>query len=80
MYFVGGDQIQPICLYELGRNLVEHNQVIISVEDNYARKNDVLIQTALARPDIKIIEHATPKLHAKVIRQMIERSEDLTFI
>ena len=57
MYFSAGDSDQPICMYELGRNIVTmqmkhptdwQNRLIISVEDEYRRHKDVLVQTELA--------------------------------
>ena len=60
MYFSSGNSDQPICMYELGRNIVRmqnrfpsdwENRIIISVEDGYRRKQDVLIQTSLATRD-----------------------------
>lgn len=57
MYFCGGISDQPICMYELGRNIVRmqnrfpadwEERIIVSVEDNYKRKDDVFIQTDLA--------------------------------
>lgn len=57
MYFSSGVSDQPICMYELGRNLVKmqmrfpkdwENRIIVSVEDGYKRKQDVLIQSELA--------------------------------
>ena len=57
MYFSSGVSDQPICMYELGRNILRmqtrfpadwHKRIIISVEDGYRRKQDVLIQTELA--------------------------------
>lgn len=57
MYFSSGESVQPICMYELGRNLAKmqikkpidwEDRIVISVEDGYKRKQDVLIQTELA--------------------------------
>ena len=57
MYFSSGDSDQPICMYELGRNILRmqmkfptdwQDRIVISVEDGYRRKQDVLIQTDLA--------------------------------
>ena len=57
MYFSSGESDQPICMYELGRNILRmqmkypadwQDRIIISVEDGYRRKQDVLIQTELA--------------------------------
>lgn len=57
MYFSSGESDQPICMYELGRNILRmqmrfpsdwQDRIVISVEDGYKRKQDVLIQTQLA--------------------------------
>ena len=50
MYFCNSPSDQPICMYELGRNLMKHSKelVVITVEEGYCRKNDVIIQTELA--------------------------------
>lgn len=57
MYFCNADSDQPICMYELGRNIVRmqnrfpidwKKRIVVGVEDGYRRKNDVLVQTALA--------------------------------
>lgn len=60
MYFSSGESDQPICMYELGRNILRmqtrfpadwQDRIIISVEDGYKRKQDVIIQTSLATSD-----------------------------
>ena len=57
MYFCSGESDQPICMYELGRNILRmqmrfpsdwEKRIVISVEDGYKRKQDVIIQTDLA--------------------------------
>ena len=57
MYFCNSDSDQPICMYELGRNIVKIQnrfpgdwayRIIISVEEGYRRAKDVEIQTRLA--------------------------------
>ena len=57
MYFCGGESDQPICMYELGRNIARmqmrdplhwYDRIVISCEDGYKRGNDVKIQTSLA--------------------------------
>ena len=57
MYFSSGESDQPICMYELGRNILRmqmrfpadwQDRIVISVEDDYIRKQDVLVQTELA--------------------------------
>lgn len=64
MYFAGGESDQPICMYELGRNIERFKQrfplswqdrIIITCDDSYKRLNDVLIQTMLAtNNDLKV--------------------------
>lgn len=57
MFFCGGESDQPICMYELGRNLMTMhvrfpsnwvNRVAITCDNGYKRKQDVIIQTGLA--------------------------------
>lgn len=79
MYFCESEKsVLPICLYELGRNIVRMQQrhpmswrdrLVISVEDEYIRKNDVFIQTKLAvdKDIISMGGDVTPQSHAKNI-------------
>lgn len=61
MYFCGGESDQPICMYELGRNIARmqmrdplhwDDRIVISCESGYKRANDVKIQTSLATDDM----------------------------
>lgn len=69
------DQIQPICLYELGRytkNVFGYKQVI-SVEKDYIRERDVVTQVALAtRGMVQVNLNATPYEHASNILRCIK--------
>lgn len=77
MYYCNDNSDQPICMYELGRNIVRmqnrfpsdwEKRIVISIEDGYRRKNDVLIQTALATQNRVFVEaNATPDLHSQYI-------------
>ena len=77
MYFCNSDSDQPICMYELGRNIVciQHeyendweSRIIISVEDGYKRQKDVQVQVNLAtHNNLIIMNGATPEQHAKAI-------------
>ena len=49
------ESIQPIVLFELGSHLMTNKPIVIGVDPNYERKQDVEIQTALVRPEIKIV-------------------------
>ena len=81
MYFCTGESVQPICMYELGRNILRMQQrfpyswarrIVISVEEGYSRSFDVCIQTMLAT-DNKIVvnRNATPKTHAEAIKRIV---------
>lgn len=85
MYFCNDNSDQPICMYELGRNIVRmqnrfpndwQSRIIISVEDGYKRKADVLIQTQLCAPALYVDEDANTENHARRIMQALERMED----
>ena len=82
MYFCNNDSDQPICMYELGRNIVRlqnrfpsdwEKRIVISVEAGYRRQADVLIQTELATQNKVFIDtNATPDLHAQYIKKAIK--------
>ena len=77
MYFCNDNSTQPICMYELGRNIVRmqnrfpsgwEKRIIISVEDGYERVKDVLVQTELATKGRIFVETgADPQSHAQYI-------------
>lgn len=69
MYFCNSNSVQPICFYELGRNLALMKYAVISVEEGFSRTNDVVIQTKLAR-ELPVHLKATPESHAKYIYEM----------
>lgn len=81
MYYCNDNSDQPICMYELGRNIVRmqnrfpsdwEKRIVISVEDGYRRKADVLIQTELATQNkVFVYTNATPDLHSHYIRRAI---------
>lgn len=57
MYFAGGESDQPICMYELGRNLLRmryeypttwKERIVITCNKDYKRLNDILTQVRLA--------------------------------
>lgn len=82
MYFCNDNSDQPICLYELGRNVVRmqnrfpsdwQKRIVISVEDGYRRKQDVIIQMSLCAPQLFIDENAEPRSHAHYIRTAIRK-------
>ena len=82
MYFCDSESVQPICMYELGRNIIRiqnrfpsdwEKRIVISVEDGYRRKADVLIQTELATLNKVFVDaNASPDLHAQYIKRAIK--------
>ena len=81
MYFCNSDSVQPICLYELGRNVIRmqnrfpttwERRIIVSIEEGYKRTQDVIIQMAYAMPGVFIDSMATPEFHAKQILLALE--------
>ena len=57
LYFAGGESVQPICMYELGRYIERMKQrfpntwkkrIVITCDSSYKRLADVLVQTRLA--------------------------------
>ena len=82
MYFCNADSDQPICMYELGRNLLNmknqywnswDDRILVSVEDGYKRQKDVQIQTRLAtRNNLIVMNGATPQKHAEYIAAAYE--------
>lgn len=80
MYFCNDNSDQPICMYELGRNIVRmqnrfpndwEKRIIISVEDGYRRKADVLIQTELCSSKLFVDADGSPIKHAQYIKKAI---------
>ena len=76
MLFSAGESDQPICMYELGRNLQRMamrfptdfaERVVISCDPSYKRAQDVKIQTQLAFSEFgvapTIIDGADPLVH-----------------
>ena len=82
MYFCNGNSDQPICMYELGRNILRmqnrfpndwEKRIIISIEKEYKRKQDVIIQTQLCASKIFVESDANPNNHAFYIKNIIRK-------
>lgn len=54
MFWFPKETLCPIVLYELGAWSKTTKPIFIGVHPDYQRRQDVEIQTALARPDVKI--------------------------
>jgi len=75
-FWFSSESLQPIALYELGMwgNSREGRLIVIGVDSNYLRKQDLVIQTALARPELAIfesLEEVAEQLKA-IVRAMTE--------
>jgi Nucleoside 2-deoxyribosyltransferase like len=49
------ETLNPIVLYELGAWSMTGKKLFVGVHPDYQRKQDVFIQTALARPDVQVV-------------------------
>lgn len=86
MYFAGGESVQPICMYELGRNLVRmqmrypldwDNRLVINVAPDCKRKFDVVQQVKHARGMMYNANGMSPEDHAFLIRQAYRYVRDI---
>jgi len=50
-----GNTVSPICLFELGAWIMTSKPMVIGMDPNYQRRQDVEIQTKLVRPEIPIV-------------------------
>lgn len=53
-FWFAAEAIQPITLFEYGYWLGQNKPLIVGCDPNYPRRQDVLIQTGLARPGLPI--------------------------
>lgn len=82
MYFCDSISEQPICMYELGRNIVRmqnrfpsdwQKRIVVGIEEGYKREGDVVIQLSLCAPKICVYTNADPAAHAFYIRNLSRR-------
>ena len=86
MYFAGGESDQPICMYELGRNILKmqyeypeswKDRIVITCDSNYKRLNDVLVQTGLATDNLVKVnvvdgDEESVTAHIKAIKEKLK--------
>ena len=75
----------PIVLYELGAHSMTNKPIIIGLDPNYSRRQDVEIQTKLQRPDVKIVyslDDLTKSIRAQITNKIssISTMKHLTVI
>src|SRR5262249_54129317 len=56
LFWFPGETLCPIALYELGAWSMTDKPLFVGTHPAYARRQDVLIQTRLARPDVPVTE------------------------
>jgi len=71
LFWFPRETLCPIVLYELGAWSMTDKKIFVGVHPLYKRKQDVEIQTGLARPKIGIV-HSEEALAAQVIRDLGE--------
>jgi len=72
LFWFPKETICPIVLYELGNWSMTKKQLFIGVHPEYQRKQDVEIQTELARPDVEIVSNL--KDLSEEVRKWIEKN------
>jgi hypothetical protein len=56
-WFPGGQAVQPIALYELGKIAAGDKPIAVGADPGYCRRLDVVLQLSHARPDVTV--HST---------------------
>ena len=56
LFWFAAEQLQPIALYELGAWSMTDKPLIVGAHPDYVRRDDVVIQTRLARPDVTVVD------------------------
>ncbi|MFW6310857.1 MAG: nucleoside 2-deoxyribosyltransferase domain-containing protein [Nanoarchaeota archaeon] len=70
LYWFSKGSLNPIVLYELGRwGNSSRKTIFIGIDEGYERKQDVEIQTKLARPDVKIT-YSLSDLASDVLKEL----------
>ena len=65
VFWFSGGSLNPIVLYELGLwGNSGSRQIIVGVDPNYQRKQDVVLQTKLARPDVTVVDSLDDIVHS----------------
>ena len=84
MYFCNSDSVQPICMYELGRNIGRmqskfpttwRDRISVNVEPGYKREEDVYWQMSLATGCTVLPTKGNARFHAIGIYNAVKRIE-----
>ena len=86
MFFCEGESVQPICLYELGRNIVRmqnrfpsswKHRIVVTVEPRYKRADDVFWQSLYATNCFVFARNGYAFEHSLYISRAIKDLRDL---
>ena len=67
MFWFPKETICPIVLYELGAWSMKVKPIVVGMHPDYQRRQDVEIQTGLARPDVEVV-YSLPALAEQIKR------------
>ena len=80
IYFAESESVQPITLYELGRNLVRMKErfpdtwkyrILIGIAEGYKRKDDVILQSMLATGEKLYKTECSATKYASEVRSLL---------
>jgi hypothetical protein len=57
LFWFPGETLCPIVLYELGAWSMTGKPLFVGTHPNYQRKQDVVLQTGLVRPDVRVVDN-----------------------
>ncbi len=86
MFFCKGGSVQPICLYELGRNIVRmqsrfpttwKHRIVVTIEPGYKRADDVFWQSLYATNGFVSANYGDAFEHSLYIRRAMKDLRDL---
>lgn len=87
MLFCESKSVQPICMYELGKQLAQNDYVygdarkiihtLIGVEEKYSRKEDVIIQSNLMGYPVDVLRGSKEQRYADFANKIIFRVNSL---
>lgn len=87
MFFCESESVQPICMYELGKQLSYYSSVLdytekimhveIGVEEEYSRKDDVIIQSNLMGYPVDILRGTKEQRYEDFANKLIFRINSL---
>jgi hypothetical protein len=70
LFWFSPETLNPVVLYELGAWSMTDKPIFVGIHPDYQRRQDVEIQTALARPDVEIV------YSLDVLAEQVKRTSD----